>query len=104
MIGGPRFYERQEIRDATAYFDVTLNPANDLKFERIINTPKRGIGDRAEALGLVTAALKSLAVAERHPEVRTQLLCSAKRLPAEEPLPRNEYRAQFSPPATLSSR
>ncbi|HKA65580.1 MAG TPA: UvrD-helicase domain-containing protein, partial [Methyloceanibacter sp.] len=45
VIGGPRFYERQEIRDATAYFDVTLNPANDLKFERIINTPRRGLGE-----------------------------------------------------------
>ena len=45
VIGGPRFYERQEIRDAIAYLEVTLNPANDLKFERIINVPKRGIGD-----------------------------------------------------------
>jgi DNA helicase-2/ATP-dependent DNA helicase PcrA len=45
VIGGPRFYERQEIKDATAYLDVTLNPANDLKFERIINTPRRGLGE-----------------------------------------------------------
>jgi DNA helicase-2/ATP-dependent DNA helicase PcrA len=45
VIGGPRFYERQEIKDAIAYLDVTVNPANDLKFERIINVPKRGIGD-----------------------------------------------------------
>jgi DNA helicase-2/ATP-dependent DNA helicase PcrA len=45
VIGGPRFYERQEIRDATAYFDVTLNPANDLKFERIVNVPRRGLGE-----------------------------------------------------------
>src|SRR5215510_2801378 len=45
VIGGPRFYERQEIKDATAYFEVTLNPANDLKFERIINTPRRGLGE-----------------------------------------------------------
>src|SRR4029078_10130738 len=45
VIGGPRFYERQEIRDATAYFDVTLNPPNDLKFERIVNTPRRGLGE-----------------------------------------------------------
>jgi DNA helicase-2/ATP-dependent DNA helicase PcrA len=45
VIGGPRFYERAEIKDAIAYFEVTLNPANDLKFERIINVPKRGIGD-----------------------------------------------------------
>ncbi len=45
VIGGPRFYERQEIKDAIAYFEVTLNPANDLKLERILNTPKRGLGD-----------------------------------------------------------
>ncbi len=45
VIGGPRFYERQEIKDAIAYLEVTLNPANDLKFERIVNVPKRGIGD-----------------------------------------------------------
>ena len=44
VIGGPRFYERAEIKDAIAYLDVTANPANDLKFERIINVPKRGIG------------------------------------------------------------
>jgi DNA helicase-2/ATP-dependent DNA helicase PcrA len=45
VIGGPRFYERQEIRDALAYFKVAVSPDNDLAFERIINTPKRGIGD-----------------------------------------------------------
>src|SRR5262245_53758620 len=45
VVGGPRFYERQELRDATAYFEVTLNPSNDLKFERIFNTPRRGLGE-----------------------------------------------------------
>ncbi len=45
VIGGPRFYERQEIKDAIAYLEVTTNPANDLKFERIVNVPKRGLGD-----------------------------------------------------------
>jgi DNA helicase-2/ATP-dependent DNA helicase PcrA len=45
VIGGPRFYERQEIKDAIAYFDVVANPSNDLKFERIVNVPKRGLGD-----------------------------------------------------------
>ena len=47
VIGGPRFYERQEIKDAIAYLEVTVNPANDLKFERIVNVPKRGLGDTA---------------------------------------------------------
>ncbi|MGI9520293.1 MAG: UvrD-helicase domain-containing protein [Hyphomicrobiaceae bacterium] len=45
VIGGPRFYERQEIKDAIAYLETAQNPLNDLKFERIINVPKRGIGD-----------------------------------------------------------
>ncbi|MEM9279534.1 MAG: 3'-5' exonuclease, partial [Pseudomonadota bacterium] len=45
VIGGPRFYERMEIRDAMAYFRVVCQPADDLAFERIINKPKRGIGD-----------------------------------------------------------
>jgi DNA helicase-2/ATP-dependent DNA helicase PcrA len=47
VIGGPRFYERQEIRDALAYFRVTYQPDDDLAFERIVNKPKRGIGDKA---------------------------------------------------------
>ncbi|HWM81334.1 MAG TPA: UvrD-helicase domain-containing protein [Pseudolabrys sp.] len=45
VIGGPRFYERQEIRDALAYLRVIASPADDLAFERIVNVPKRGIGD-----------------------------------------------------------
>ena len=44
VIGGLRFYERQEIRDACAYIRVLVDPSNDLSFERIINVPKRGIG------------------------------------------------------------
>ncbi|TRW94821.1 AAA family ATPase [Paracoccus sp. M683] len=47
VIGGPRFYERQEIRDAMAYFRLVVSPADDLAFERIVNTPKRGLGDKA---------------------------------------------------------
>jgi DNA helicase-2/ATP-dependent DNA helicase PcrA len=45
VIGGPRFYERQEIRDALAYLRVIASPADDLAFERIVNVPKRGLGD-----------------------------------------------------------
>ncbi|WP_442954489.1 ATP-dependent helicase [Pararhodobacter sp.] len=48
VIGGPRFYERMEIRDAMAYFRLAISPTDDLAFERIINTPKRGIGDKAQ--------------------------------------------------------
>jgi len=45
VIGGPRFYERAEIRDALAYLRVVNSPADDLAFERIVNVPKRGLGD-----------------------------------------------------------
>ncbi len=48
VIGGPRFYERMEIRDAMAYFRIVTSPDDDLAFERIVNTPKRGLGDKAQ--------------------------------------------------------
>ncbi|MFC6490064.1 ATP-dependent helicase [Nitratireductor sp. GCM10026969] len=47
VIGGPRFYERMEIRDALAYFRVVAQSADDLAFERIVNVPKRGLGEAA---------------------------------------------------------
>ncbi len=47
VIGGPRFYERMEIRDAMAYFRVAVSPDDDLAFERIVNVPKRGLGEKA---------------------------------------------------------
>ena len=48
VIGGPRFYERLEIRDAMAYFRLVVSPSDDLAFERIVNTPRRGLGDKAQ--------------------------------------------------------
>jgi DNA helicase-2/ATP-dependent DNA helicase PcrA len=48
VIGGPRFYERMEIRDAMAYFRLAVSQDDDLAFERIVNTPKRGLGDKAQ--------------------------------------------------------
>jgi DNA helicase-2/ATP-dependent DNA helicase PcrA len=49
IIGGFRFYERAEIRDALAYLRLIHQPADDLAFERIVNQPKRGLGDKAIA-------------------------------------------------------
>ena len=66
VVGGPRFYERAEIRDAMAYLRVVASPADALAFERIVNVPKRGIGDasvkliieraRADEINLVEAS------------------------------------------------
>ncbi len=50
VIGGVRFYERREVRDALAYLRVLDNPEDTVSLRRILNTPKRGIGDRAEAV------------------------------------------------------
>ena len=49
VVGGTRFYERREVKDALAYLRVLSNPADTVNLRRIINVPKRGIGDRAEA-------------------------------------------------------
>jgi DNA helicase-2/ATP-dependent DNA helicase PcrA len=60
IVGGFRFYERAEIRDALAYLRVIVQPADDLAFERIVNTPKRGLGDKA--LGKVHASARAAGV------------------------------------------
>ncbi len=83
VIGGPKFYERQEIKDAIAYLEVTVNPSNDLKFERIINTPKRAIGDtsvnrirtlaRARAIPVYQAAREIIETEELAAKARKSL-------------------------------
>ena len=83
IIGGFRFYERQEIRDALAYLRVVAQPADDLAFERIVNTPKRGLGDKALAkvhqfarsagLALTTASARILDTDELTPQERRAL-------------------------------
>ncbi len=83
VIGGPRFYERQEIRDALAYLRVIAQPADDLALERIINVPKRGIGDttlqvlyghaRAKGVSLYQATQMLLETDELKAKVKTTL-------------------------------
>ena len=64
VIGGPRFYERQEIRDAMAYFRLAVSPDDDLAFERVVNVPKRGLGDTAQAKIQQTARASGLSLLE----------------------------------------
>jgi len=83
VIGGPRFYERREIRDALAYMRLVAQPADDLAFERIINTPKRGLGDstlkilfdtaRHQNIPLLAATRMLLETEELKPKQRTTL-------------------------------
>jgi DNA helicase-2/ATP-dependent DNA helicase PcrA len=83
IIGGFRFYERQEIRDAIAYLRIINQPADDLAFERIVNTPKRGLGDKALAkvhalarghgIPLTLAAARILDTDEITPQARRAL-------------------------------
>src|SRR5690606_24232990 len=83
VIGGLRFYERQEIRDAIAYMRVTVQPDDDLAFQRIINTPKRGLGDatirtlhafaRARGTSLFGAARQLVETDEFKPKARSTL-------------------------------
>ena len=64
VIGGPRFYERMEIRDAMAYFRLVVSPEDDLAFERIVNTPKRGLGDKAQQTIHLIAREKGVSLVE----------------------------------------
>ena len=83
VVGGPRFYERQEIRDAMAYLRVIQQPDDDLAFERIVNKPKRGIGNatlqtlhraaRAADTSLYRATGQLIGTDELKPRVRTAL-------------------------------
>ena len=63
VVGGTRFYERREVKDALAYLRVLSNPSDTVNLRRIVNVPKRGIGDRAEA------CVSALAERERIPFV-----------------------------------
>ena len=83
VIGGPRFYERKEIRDAIAYLRLVAQPADDLALDRIINTPKRGLGDstvqllhsaaRANNVPLLSAIRMLVDTEELKPKQRTTL-------------------------------
>jgi DNA helicase-2/ATP-dependent DNA helicase PcrA len=83
VVGGPRFYERLEIRDALAYFRVVAQGSDDLALERIINTPKRGLGEaairqvhdyaRARDISMLDAAADLIETEELKPKPRSAL-------------------------------
>ena len=64
VIGGPRFYERMEIRDAMAYFRLAISVNDDLAFERIVNTPKRGLGNKAQQKIQIVAREEGVSLVE----------------------------------------
>ncbi|MHB8885378.1 MAG: ATP-dependent helicase [Methylovirgula sp.] len=83
VIGGPRFYERAEIRDALAYLRCVAQPSDDLAFERIFNVPKRGLGDatlqllhdhaRRQQISLMQSAQMMIETEELRPKPRQML-------------------------------
>lgn len=77
VIGGPRFYERLEIRDAMAYFRVVVSPDDGLAFERIVNTPKRGLGDKAQQTISIVARENGISMLEA-----ARIVVNEKRLTA----------------------
>ena len=92
VVGGLRFYERLEIRDAVAYIRVTVRPDDDLAFERIVNLPKRGLGEaslrpihrlaRAGGISLYRAAERLIETDELKPRARSALSGLIERLRA----------------------
>jgi DNA helicase-2/ATP-dependent DNA helicase PcrA len=64
VVGGVRFYERREVRDLLAYLRLIANPADEVSLRRVLNTPKRGIGDRAEEYVANYAARERITFAE----------------------------------------
>ena len=72
IVGGVRFYERKEVKDALAYLRAIANPDDEINLRRILNTPRRGIGDRAEARVAVFAERERIGFGEalqRIPEI-----------------------------------
>ena len=85
VVGGTRFYERREVKDALAYLRVLANPTDTVNLRRILNVPKRGIGERAEACLAVLAEREripfaaAIGLAEDAPGLATRSLTAIRR-------------------------
>jgi len=90
VIGGPRFYERKEIRDAIAYLRTVSNPSDSLSFERIVNVPKRGLGDTTIRTLMETARVQNVPLT-----VATRMLIETEDLKPKQRTTLRELLGQF---------
>ncbi|MGH4009020.1 MAG: 3'-5' exonuclease, partial [Pseudonocardiaceae bacterium] len=88
VVGGVRFYERREVRDALAYLRVLDNPEDTVSLRRILNTPRRGIGDRAEAVVATHAERERISFA-----AALRVAAAGEELPLLNPRSRNAITA-----------
>ena len=91
VVGGVRFYERREVRDALAYLRMLVNTADEISLRRVLNTPKRGIGERAEACVQALAERErisfweALVIADQAPGLATRSLKNIQALRRDDP-------------------
>jgi DNA helicase-2/ATP-dependent DNA helicase PcrA len=90
VIGGPRFYERKEIRDAIAYLRTVSNPSDSLSFERIVNVPKRGLGDTTIRTLMETARVQNVPLT-----IATRMLIETEDLKPKQRTTLRELLGQF---------
>jgi DNA helicase-2/ATP-dependent DNA helicase PcrA len=106
VVGGPRFFERAEIRDAHAYLRLVQSPDDDLAFERIVNTPRRGIGEasvqklfqiaRASGVSALAAAREAAVTDELPARTRTSLANFLRDLDRWTALARDTHHARLT--------
>ncbi len=118
MVGGVRFYERKEVKDALAYLKLIINPHDDVSFRRVVNVPTRGIGkgvmdtlDAADpstagegAPPLLAAGLFDEEVARRSMWAKAQHVLSHKGVTPRAPTPRSRASSRSSPARSRPSR
>ena len=92
MIGGTKFYERAEIKDAVAYLSLLVNPADQVSFARVVNSPRRGIGNTTQGRLAAHANTTGLTIWEVIERVEEVPGLGAAAIKAVAPLPRDDRR------------